>query len=142
MIFAQLRWGRWPMGASMANSKEVMTRLAKLETNVAAMTKDVADLKAAAWRTTEILVDHTEALSGLQRSMEGMQRSMEGMQRSVEGMQRSVEGVQRSVDERLGGVTDRLDRLIAVTIQERTASAERLGDIERRIARLEERVGI
>jgi chloramphenicol 3-O-phosphotransferase len=116
------------MGAGMANSKEAMTRLAKLETNVAAMTKDVADLKAAAWRTTEILVDHTEALSGLQRSMEGVQRSMEGMQRSV--------------DERLGGVTDRLDRLIAVTIQERSASAERLGEIERRIARLEERVGI
>jgi chromosome segregation ATPase len=123
------------MGAGMANSKEAMPRLAKLETNVAAMTKDVADLKAAAWRTTEILVDHTEALSGLQRSMEGVQRSMEGMQRSMEGMQRSV-------DERLGGVTDRLDRLIAVTIQERSASAERLGEIERRIARLEERVGI
>lgn len=112
----------------MANSKEVMTRLAKLETNVAAITVDVADLKAAAWRTTEILVDHSQALSGLQRSMEGVQRS--------------VEGLQRSVDEKLGGVTDRLDRLIAVTIQERTASAERLGDIERRIARLEERVGI
>jgi uncharacterized protein YlxW (UPF0749 family) len=119
----------------MANSKEMMTRLVKLETNVAAMTKDVADLKAAAWRTTEILVDHSQALSGLQRSVEGVQRS-------VEGLQRSMEGVQRSVDEKLGGVTDRLDRLIAVTIQERTASAERLGDIERRIARLEERVGI
>lgn len=119
----------------MANSKAVMTRLVKLETNVAAMTKDVADLKAAAWRTTEILVDHSQALSGVQRSVEGVQRS-------VEGLQRSMEGVQRSVDEKLGGVTDRLDRLIAVTIQERTASAERLGDMERRIARLEERVGI
>lgn len=35
----------------------------------------------------------------------------------------------------------RLDRLIAVTIQERTYSVERFTDIERRLARLEERVG-
>lgn len=41
--------------------------------------------------------------------------------------------------DRLG---DRLDRLIAVTIQERTYSIERFADIERRLARLEERSGI
>jgi hypothetical protein len=41
--------------------------------------------------------------------------------------------------ERLG---DRLDRLIAVTIQERTYSVERLANIELRLARLEERSGI
>lgn len=35
----------------------------------------------------------------------------------------------------------RLDRLISVTIQERTYSIERFADIERRLARLEERVG-
>jgi len=35
----------------------------------------------------------------------------------------------------------RLDRLIAVTIQERTYGVERFADIERRLARLEERVG-
>ena len=40
--------------------------------------------------------------------------------------------------ERLG---ERLDRLIAVTLQERTYSAERLADIERRVSRLEERAG-
>jgi chromosome segregation ATPase len=126
----------------MANSEEVMTRLAKLEANVATMTsdigdlkhdtgemkRDIADLKVAAWRTTEILIDHSQHLSRLQQSTDGLQRSMDGMQRTM--------------DERLGAVTDRLDRLIAVTIQERTASTERLGDIERRLARLEERVGI
>jgi len=41
--------------------------------------------------------------------------------------------------ERLG---ERLDRLIAVTIQERTYSVERLADIERRLSRLEERSGL
>ena len=97
----------------MANS-DVMRRLGRLETSVAGMARDVADLKAVAQRTAEILADHSEHLSGLQRTM----------------------------DERLGGVADRLDRLIAVTIQERTAGVERLGDIERRLARLEQRVGI
>ena len=43
------------------------------------------------------------------------------------------------VGEQLGG---RLDRLIAVTVQERTYSFERLADIERRLLRLEERSGI
>ena len=105
-----------------------MARLGRLETNVAAMAadvreikqdvseirRDVGDLKTAAWKTVEILADHSERLGGLQRT----------------------------VDERLGAVTDRLDRLIAVTIQERTGSTERLGEIERRLARLEERAGI
>jgi hypothetical protein len=91
-----------------------MARLGRLEASVAVMGKDVAELKTAAWRTAELLADHSEQLSGLQRTL----------------------------DERLGGVTERLDRLIAVTIQERTASTERLGEIERRLARLEERVGV
>ena len=46
------------------------------------------------------------------------------------------------MDDKMTAVVDRLDRLIAVTIQERTASTERLGDIERRLSRLEERVGV
>lgn len=112
----------------MASSKDEMARLARLETVVGGMANDIADLKTdvrdlktdvrdlktAAWRTTEILADHSERLTGLQRTL----------------------------DERLGGVNDRLDRLIAVTIQERTASTDRLGEIERRLARLEERVGV
>ncbi len=98
----------------MANSGDTMARLGRLETRVAAMAADIADLKTTAWRTAEILADHSERLGGLQRTM----------------------------DERLGAVTDRLDRLIAVTIQERTGSTERLGEIERRLARLEERAGI
>ena len=119
----------------MANSGDTMARLGRLETNVAAMAadvgelkqdvrelkqdvgairRDVVDLKTAAWKTAEILADHSERLGGLQRT----------------------------VDERLGAVTDRLDRLIAVTMQERTGSTERLGESERRLARLEERAGI
>jgi hypothetical protein len=126
----------------MTNSDEAMGQLIALETTVAEMAVDVKDLKVAAIRTTEILADQSERLDGLQRSFDGLQRSFDGLQRSFDGLQRSFDGLQRSFDDRLGGVTDRLDRLIAVTIQERTASTERLGDIERRLARLEQRVGI
>jgi hypothetical protein len=48
----------------------------------------------------------------------------------------------RTLTERLDAVTDRLDRLIAVTLEERTAGIERLASIEQRLARLEQRVGI
>jgi hypothetical protein len=38
-------------------------------------------------------------------------------------------------------LTNRLDRLITVTTQERTPGIERLASIEQRVARLEERLG-
>jgi hypothetical protein len=37
---------------------------------------------------------------------------------------------------------ERLDRLIAVTMRARTDDVERFADIERRLTRLEERVGV
>jgi hypothetical protein len=103
----------------MANSLDPMTRLDRFEASV-------EELKSVAWRTTEILADHSERLSGLQRSLDGVNERLDQLS---------------GVNERLGGVNERLDRLIAVTIQERTASVERLGDIERRLTKLEERVG-
>ena len=48
----------------------------------------------------------------------------------------------RIVTDRLDAVTDRLDRLIAVTMQERTMGIERLAKIESRLARLEDHVGL
>lgn len=53
-----------------------------------------------------------------------------------------IDGVSERLDGLQGAVTERLDRLIAVTMAERTASAERLLEIERRLARLETHVGI
>lgn len=99
----------------MANSGDTMaTDVGDLERDLGDISRDVADIKTAAWKSVEILTKQTEVLGGLQRTL----------------------------DERLGAVTDRLDRLIAVTIQERTGSTERLGEIERRLTRLEERAGI
>jgi tetrahydromethanopterin S-methyltransferase subunit G len=74
-------------------------------------------LENAFVQVTEILVDHGQRFDRIERRLEG-------------------------IDERLEGVTERLDRLIAVTIEERTSHYERLRDIERRLARLEERVGV
>jgi hypothetical protein len=79
-------------------------------------------LERAFVQVTEILVDHGERFDRIDRRLESMDRRLESM------------------DRRLEGVTTRLDRLIAVTIEERTFHYERLGDIERRLARLEERV--
>jgi hypothetical protein len=90
------------------------TDVGDLERDLGDISRDVADIKTAARKSVEILTANSERLGGLQRTL----------------------------DERLGAVTDRLDRLIAVTIQERTGSTERLGEIERRLARLEERAGI
>jgi hypothetical protein len=39
-------------------------------------------------------------------------------------------------------LSDRLDRLIAITVKERTAGLERMVSIEERLARLEAHVGI
>jgi chromosome segregation ATPase len=114
----------------MASSDEVMKKLAKLEKQVDALSQDGRDLKAAAWRTTEILTDHSEQLSSLDRRLT-----------SMDGRLTSMDGRLTSMGDKLTAVVDRLDRLIAVTMQERTVSVERLGDIERRLTRLEERVG-
>jgi hypothetical protein len=105
------------MGRGMPNSSSSMGRLARIE-------KDVHDLKGVAVRMTELLTDHSQQLTDLRRTIHTIEQRMGTM------------------DERMGGVNDRLDRLIALSMQERTASTERLGDIERRLARLEERSGI
>lgn len=53
-----------------------------------------------------------------------------------------LSGLLRTIDEGFDGVDERLDRLIAVTMEVSAARSERLDSIERRLARLEERVGV
>ena len=91
----------------MAESKIVLTRLARVE-------RDVGELKTAVVQITHILVDHGERMdSGF----------------------RMLRGEMQELRESLG---QRLDRLIAVTIEERTESADRLANIERRLSKLED----
>ena len=91
----------------MAESKIVLTRLARVE-------RDVGELKTAVVQITHILVDHGERMdSGF----------------------RTLRGEMQELRESLG---QRLDRLITVTIEERTESADRLANIERRLSKLED----
>jgi hypothetical protein len=53
-----------------------------------------------------------------------------------------MDGGFRALSARIDGVTERLDRLIAVTIEDRTRSIGRLLSIEERLERLEKHVGI
>ncbi len=66
----------------------------------------------------------------------------ERMDTGFRNMREETQAMHRGLGERIAAVTDRLDRLIAVTMQERTLGIERLAKIEGRLARLEEHVGI
>jgi hypothetical protein len=87
----------------MAESKETMKRLDRLEGAIVHM--------------TDAIVLQGDRLDGLRDEMRG-------------------------VRDAVSQVTDRLDRLIAITMKERTMGVERLVNIEQRLARLEEHVGI
>lgn len=97
-----------------------MDRLARLES-------DVHDLKGATVQIVGLLVDHSERLDRVGNRLDILTERVDALTEHVDAL-----------GDRL---TDRLDRLIAVTIQERTYSGERLADIERRLTRLEERSG-
>ena len=98
----------------MANSKAIMARLSRVE-------QDSSDFKRMLGQVANILTDLSNRVDRVSDRMDQLGERMDRL------------------GEQLGG---RLDRLIAVTIQERTYSFERLADIERRLLRLEERSGI
>lgn len=98
------------------------------------MAADIGELKGALVHVTGILTDQSERLGG-------MQRTIGGMQMSIHDVQHGVAALQHSVDSSRSAVEARLDRLLALTVEERTVHYERLREIERRLAALEERVG-
>jgi len=102
----------------MAESKTTMARLEKLE-------RDSRDFKRALVQITDILIDQSERIDALGKNLGGR-----------------IDALGGRLDELGGSLGSRLDRLIAVTIQERTYSVERLADIERRLTKLEEHTGI
>jgi hypothetical protein len=58
----------------------------------------------------------------------------------VDRLQGSVDGLRRTFDERFWAVTDRLDRLLAMTLAERTASLERSATIDRLFESIDRRL--
>lgn len=111
------------MGRSMANSdqSEMHKRLKRVET-------DVGEIKGAVVHISHILVDHGDRLDTLTHRLDNVTNRLDTLTERVDSFQEAV--------------TQRLDRLIEVTLRGRTADTERFADVERRLARLEGRVGI
>jgi hypothetical protein len=79
---------------------------------MARVERDGGSLKRSQAQTTEVLVDMSQRIDPLGLEVRELGNRLEA----------------------------RLDRLIAVTMQERTYSVERFADIERRLAKLESRL--
>jgi len=102
----------------MTHSKTVLERLEKVE-------RDVSELKGAVVQISHLLVEHTERVDAGFRSL----------RQEFHDEIRELRGEMREMRD---SMTQRLDRLIAATMQERTESADRLANIERRLTWLEE----
>lgn len=118
------------MGRSMANSdqSEMHKRLKRVET-------DVGEIKGALVHISHILVDHGDRLDTLTHRLDTVTGRLDNVTNRLDTLTERVDSFQEAV-------TQRLDRLIEVTLRARTADTERFADVERRLARLEERVGI
>jgi hypothetical protein len=114
-------------------------------------------LEASVTHITEILVLQNERVeigfSNLREEMTGMRQEMTGMRQEMTGMRQEMTGMRAEMRTSIDSVrdetrmmreamTDRLDRLIAITVKERTLGVERLASIEERLARLESHVGL
>lgn len=95
-------------------------------------------VEGAITQISTILVEQSERIdSGFNR----VHAEIHAVRGEIHGVRGEVHGVRGEVQATREALTDRLDRLIAVTIQERTLGFERLAEIELRLARLEERSG-
>jgi hypothetical protein len=112
----------------MAESRSTMARLDKLE-------RESQQFKRALGQITDILVDQSERIDHVSKRVDELGKTLGGR---IDELAIGLGGRLYELGDVLGG---RLVRLIAVTIQERTYSVERLADIERRLSKLEERSG-
>ncbi len=103
---------------------DAMLRLERLES-------DVGDIKGAIVNISALLLRHEERLDHMSSRLDHMSSRLDHMAERMD-----------TLCEQQANVVDRLDRLIEVTIKARTQDAERMGDFERRLTRLEEHVGM
>jgi hypothetical protein len=82
---------------------------------------------------------HVELGERVDGGFNRLHAELHGLRGEMRGEVHAVRGELLTLREAL---TDRLDRLISVTVKARTEDIERFEDIERRLARLEERVGV
>jgi uncharacterized coiled-coil DUF342 family protein len=145
----------------MAESQEsTMARLDRLEASLAHL-KDVLVLQSermdigfaslreelqANRQELRKMSDETRGMSEQTRLMVEQTRLMaeqtRAMAEQVHGLREETRATREETRTMRETLTDRLDRLIAITLKERTAGIERLANIEQRLARLEEHVGV
>jgi hypothetical protein len=128
------------MKAFMANSDDTsMDRLARLEGTLVHIT-DVLVLQSE--RMDFGFKSLREEMQEMRGDMRAMREDTRGMREETRGMREQTHGMREETRALRESVTDRLDRLIEITVKERTHGIERLAKIEERLSRLEERVGI
>ena len=71
-----------------------------------------------------------------------MAEQTRSMAEQVDGLREDTRATREETRTMRETLTDRLDRLIAITLKERTHGIERLANIEQRLARLEEHAGL
>ncbi len=98
-------------------------------------------LEGAFVHITDLLVLQGERLDSTREELVGNRREMHGVRGEMQGLRGEMQGLRDEVRASRDALSDRLDRLIAITTRDRTTSIERLASIEARLARLEERVG-
>jgi outer membrane murein-binding lipoprotein Lpp len=112
----------------MSQSDEVMARLDRLE--------------GAVVKISEVLVLQSQRFLELNDRVDTLNQRVDTLNHRVDGLTAEVRGLRQETHAMHDGLATRLDRLIAVTIEERTLSAARLLDFDRRLSKLEERVGV
>lgn len=83
-----------------------------------------------------------DEVHGVRDEVHGVRGEVNSLRGEVNGLRGEVNGLRGDMNGMREAITDRLDRLITVTVQARTHDIERFADIERRLARLEGRVGV
>jgi chromosome segregation ATPase len=79
--------------------------------------------------------------AGVMGRLKQVERDVADLKQTAVQISEILVDLAERMDHGFESLGERLDRLITATIEERTASTDRLRDIERRLSRLEDRVG-
>jgi len=96
-------------------------------------------LEAAFVHVTDLLVLQSERMDV---GFKSLREEMQAVRGEMQGMRGEMLGVRDETRVMRETLAERLDRLISITVKERTTGIERLANIEDRLAKLERHVGI
>jgi hypothetical protein len=124
---------------SMARLDRVEASLARV-TDVLVLQSERMDIGFASLR--EELQANRQEIRRMSEQTRLMAEQTRSMAEEVHGLREDTRATREETRAMRETLTDRLDRLIAITLKERTVGIERLANIEQRLARLEEHVGV